>query len=159
MHVNVISFHAVLILCAGLILAPERAMAAKYYKWVDEDGVTHYSAQPPKKGEGEIIRVKSGQSSDKDSAMKRLEERRAKLQQDADKRNNPKSDPQEEADKRNAEINKKRCESFRKNLKIMTENSRVRMLDEKGESRVLPEEERQKKIKEAKDFIQENCQS
>lgn len=152
-------FVAALKLIAGMaiVMSTTAAMAAKYYKWVDESGVTHYSAQPPEAGKGEIIRVKSGQSSDKDAAMKRLEERRAKLQQDADARNNPKFDPQAEADKRNAEALKKQCENRRKNLKIMTENNRVRMLDENGESRVLPEEERQAKIKEAKDFISENC--
>lgn len=31
------------------------AQAARTYKWVDEDGVTHYSQYPPPEGEAEII--------------------------------------------------------------------------------------------------------
>ncbi len=133
------------------------SLAAKYYKWVDENGVTHYSAQPPAAGEGEVIKVKSGASSDKDQAMKRLEERREKLQQDAENRANPEKDLQAEADRLNKEAVQKRCENTRKNLKIMTESARVRELGPDGEGRVLPEEERQKRITEAQEFIKENC--
>ncbi|MCG8316143.1 MAG: DUF4124 domain-containing protein [Pseudomonadales bacterium] len=145
-------------IAVALALGANSSQAAKYYKWVDDDGVTHYSAQPPNKGEGEIIKVKAGASSDKESAMKRLEERRAKLQQDAENRANPEKDMQAEADRMNTEANKKACETNKKNLKIMTEHSRVRMLDKDGQARVLPEEERQASIKKAKEFIQQNCQ-
>lgn len=133
------------------------SLAAKYYKWVDENGVTHYSAQPPAAGQGEIIKVKSGPSSDKDQAMKRLEERREKLQQDAERRANPEKDLQAEADKKNAEALKEQCERTRKNLKIMKESARVRELGPDGEGRVLPEEERQQRVKDAQEFINQNC--
>lgn len=142
---------------AACCLSSSYVVAAKYYKWVDEKGVTHYSAQPPASGEGEVIKVKSGASSDKDAAMKRLEERRSRLQQDAKDRANPKTDEQAEVDKKNADIVKKNCKAYRKNLKVMTENSRVRMMDKNGEARVLPEEERQQKMQDAKKYIADNC--
>lgn len=36
------------------------AQAARTYKWVDEDGVTHYSQYPPPEGEAEIIEPSIG---------------------------------------------------------------------------------------------------
>lgn len=147
-----------LILVLALSLGAGSALAAKYYKWVDENGTTHYGTQPPATGQGEVIRVKSGASSDKDTAMKRLEERREKLQQDAERRANPEEDLQAEADRRNEEALKKQCEARKNNLKIMVESSRVRELTADGEARVLPEEERQQRIKETQEFIKENCQ-
>lgn len=36
------------------------AEAARTYKWVDEDGVTHYSQHPPPDGEAEIIQPSIG---------------------------------------------------------------------------------------------------
>lgn len=134
------------------------SLAAKYYKWVDENGVTHYSAQPPAAGEGEVIKVKSGASSDKDQAMKRLEERRSRLEQDAATRNNPEADAQAAADKANKEAAKQQCEQYRKNLKVMTENSRVKEMGADGEARMLPEEERQERIRKAQEFVKEYCQ-
>lgn len=142
---------------AACCLSSSYVVAAKYYKWVDEKGVTHYTAQPPASGEGEVIKVKSGHSSDKEAAMKRLQERRDRLQQQAEERANPQVDQQAAADKKNAEIVKKNCEAYRKNLKVMNENSRVRMMDKNGEARVLPEEERQQKMKDAKKYLSENC--
>ncbi len=38
--------------------------AARTYKWVDEDGVTHYSQHPPPDGEAEIINPSIGLPSD-----------------------------------------------------------------------------------------------
>ena len=38
---------AVLIALAMFVLALAPASAAEYYKWVDDDGVTHYSQEPP----------------------------------------------------------------------------------------------------------------
>lgn len=146
-----------IILVAICCVGSTQALAAKYYKWVDENGTTHYTANPPASGEGEVIKVKAGASSDKEEALKRLQERRAKLQEQAAARANPEVDPNAEAEKQNAEITKKNCEIYRKNLKTMQENARVRMLDDNGESRVIPEEERQTKMNKAKEYIQANC--
>ena len=132
-------------------------LAAKYYKWVDENGTTHYTSTPPTSGQGEVIKVKAGASSDKEAALKRLQERRSKLQEETEARANPEVDPNAEAKKKNAETTKKNCETYHTNLKTMQENARVRMADENGELRVLPEEERQEQMKNAKEYIQKNC--
>ena len=149
------SFQWLLIL--SLLLGSGTALAAKYYKWVDENGVTHYSAQPPAAGKGEVIKVQSGGSSDnKEAAMKRLEERRDKLEQK--KLSEKEQAAQAEAERLNKEATEKQCEQFRKNLTVMTQNSRVKLLGADGEARMLPEEERQERIKTAKEFIAQNCQ-
>ncbi|MDX1695740.1 MAG: DUF4124 domain-containing protein [Ketobacteraceae bacterium] len=143
------------LLMLSLCLGTGSALAAKYYKWVDEDGVTHYSAQPPAAGKGEVIKVQSGASSDKDAAMKRLEERRTKLEQN--NRSEDEKAAQAEAERLNREANQKQCEQYQKNLTIMTQNPRVKLIGADGEARMLPEEERQERMKKAREFIKENC--
>lgn len=44
----------------ALALAIGEAHATRTYKWVDEDGVTHYSQQPPPDGEAEIVEPSIG---------------------------------------------------------------------------------------------------
>ena len=143
------------LLMLSFSLGGSTAIAAKYYKWVDEDGVTHYSAQPPAAGQGEVIKVKSGASSDKESAMKRLEERRAKLEQD--KLSEAEREAQEEAKRQNQKAMEEQCEQYRKNLTVMTQNPRVKLIGADGEARMLPEEERQQRMEKARKFIEENC--
>ncbi|PIE41408.1 MAG: glycosyltransferase [Gammaproteobacteria bacterium] len=150
--ISALKIITVITCCTGSV----QTLAAKYYKWVDENGTTHYTAQPPASGEGEVIKVKTGASSDKEAAMKRLEERRAKLQQQTMQQNSPAAEDAETS-KRNAEITRKNCEIYQKNLKTMQEHSRIRITDENGEPKVLPEEERQQKINEAEEYIQKNC--
>src|SRR5690606_33223900 len=53
-----------------LVLISLSAEAAKFYKWVDKDGVTHYSAQPPAGTSAETLNLRTGQSSKNDSSGK-----------------------------------------------------------------------------------------
>lgn len=140
-----------------LLTAPPTALAAKFYKWVDANGSTHYTEKPPEPGVGEVINVDSATPSDKEEAMKRLEQRRAQLQEQIDKKNNPTVDPAAEANKKNQEIIKGNCDVYRKNLKTMTEHSRIKEMTDSGEARMLPEEERQERMKKAQDYINKNC--
>lgn len=140
-----------------LLTTPPTVLAAKFYKWVDANGSTHYTEKPPEPGVGEVINVDSGASSDKEDAMKRLEQRRTQLQEQVDKKNNPTVDPTAEAEKKNQEIIKSNCEVYRKNLKTMAEHSRIKEKTDTGETRMLPEEERQERMKKAQEYISKNC--
>lgn len=45
-----------------LLLAFSSSHAGKFYKWVDSEGVTHYSAQPPHDKPVQTVNVKTGES-------------------------------------------------------------------------------------------------
>lgn len=139
-------------LITGTLLAlsfSSGVQAEKYYKWVDAKGVTHYSAQPPKSGNAKLLKIRGGKSRSQFNPATR---------QVNDKASKPGFDAAKEADRLNKEAFQENCGHYRKNLKIMTENSRVKLLDDKGKARMLSEEERQAEIKQAKDYIKDHCQ-
>lgn len=52
----------------ALLVCSGAAQAARTYKWVDENGVTHYSQYPPPKGEWQVIEPDIALPSSADSA-------------------------------------------------------------------------------------------
>lgn len=47
---------------AVLAIAVDEVQAARYYKWVDENGVTHYGNRAPDDREAETINVRTGET-------------------------------------------------------------------------------------------------
>jgi len=60
-----------LLLCA----APVGAAAGKIYKWVDAQGITHYSQSPPAGREAEEINANSGDTASQEAAQEDLQSR------------------------------------------------------------------------------------
>lgn len=139
------------------LLSASGLYAAKFYKWVDEKGTTHYGANPPDTDTAVQINVKTGASSDQDKAIENLETQRKVAQEAREKSNNP--DPQAEAEARNKEIMKRNCEIQKQNLGQLQANRRVKETNEQGEVRFLSEEEINNRIKEVQKYISENCQN
>ncbi|MCU1759535.1 DUF4124 domain-containing protein [Pseudomonas sp. 14P_8.1_Bac3] len=122
-------------------------MAAQIYKWVDEQGVTHFDAQPPQGGEAATVVTPSSpagkpvappssntigdqQAIDK-SVKKQVAEQQARL--------------------------KVFCDQARTNLAQLQNNPRLRE-DVDGEMRRLTDEQRLERTHEAQKQIAENCQ-
>lgn len=140
-----------LILAAGLLLFQPLA-AQQYYKWVDDEGVTHYSAEKPEGKDASRVEAKNPPSSSQDKAMQRLEQQR---EQNQAAREAGEEDEQAEEDPQAA--NEENCEQHRKNLETLNQRSVVRREDpETGEKKTLDEEQRQAMIEKTKKAL-ERC--
>jgi len=143
-----------MIITSSLLLAMSAtAMASQVYKWVDAQGVTHFSAQPPLGQEATSINTATPQP--KPVA---IEEKKAaptfKDIADPEQAAIDKKVKQEIAAK---EVKRKQyCDEVRTNLAQLQNNPRVRMEIE-GEVRRLSEDERQSRISEAQKSISQNC--
>lgn len=143
----------------GALLATP-VMAAQYYKWIDEQGVTHYTETPPPetaKGATEV-KVQTRTPSGAEAAVENLQKQReaaTKSLTDAEKKKTPEKTSPSKADK--AE-NAERCKKLQANLVIMETNGRVSELDEKGEKRYLTEEEKTKRMDDARKQIKVLCE-
>ncbi|MDY6922010.1 MAG: DUF4124 domain-containing protein [Pseudomonadota bacterium] len=142
-------------LCLFLTLATG-AQAGKFYKWLDEDGVTHYGENPPDTETATVINVKSGASSDQQQAIDRLEAQR-KAAADEAKADVPTEE--DEIERRNREIMANNCKIQRSNLGQLKANRRVKTTDENGEVRYLDEQEIAQRIKEVQQYLDENCKN
>lgn len=122
-------------------------MAGQIYKWVDAQGVTHFSAQPPD-GTGATTVIKSPPPVGKPPAPPPAGTIGDQKAIDAQVK-------QQVADQE-AQL-KVFCEQARTNLAQLKNNPRVRE-DVEGEMRRLTDEERRQRIDETSKQIEEHCQ-
>jgi hypothetical protein len=143
-----------MMITSSLLLAMSAtAMASQVYKWVDAQGVTHFSAQPPQGQDADSINTatpppKPAVAEEKKAAP--TFESIADPEQAA-------IDEKVKQDVAAKEVERKKyCADVRTNLAQLQNNPRLRM-EVDGELRRLSEEERQSRISAAQKSIAENC--
>lgn len=143
-----------MMITSSLLLAMSAtAMASQVYKWVDAQGVTHFSAQPPQGQDATSVNTaapppKPAVAEEKKAAP--TFESIADPEQAAIDEKVKQDIAAKEAER------KKYCADVRTNLSQLENNPRVRT-EVDGEVRRLSEEERQSRISEAQKAIAENC--
>ncbi|POB01898.1 hypothetical protein C1949_15405 [Halopseudomonas oceani] len=134
-----------------LTLACSSAMATQLYKWVDEDGVTQFSQQPPADNQYQRMNVAPPpQPSSPTPQAPAEEETTATAGEPAQKQI---ANPEYEAELAAY------CESLRNRLTTMENNPRLRQTREDGTVERVTEEDRQAMISKAKADLQANCQN
>lgn len=134
----------------GLIMVSTNA--ATTYKWVDENGNVVYSQQPPEEGPYETIRTKNssktGVSSSTPSSSFATEVKKETEEQNLDRK------VEQEAAK-SEKLRADNCKAAKNNLETYTVYRRIK--NDQGEIIRLDDNERAKRIQEAKDAIKEFC--
>ena len=136
----------------GGLLFPSILWAEQYYKWVDDQGVTHYSEEKPENQDTSKVKAHNPPSSSQDQAMERLRQERKEQEQERQAAQEDK-----ENGKDSQAINQERCEKHRKNLETLNTTAQVRRKNpETGEMETLTQEERQAMIEKTKKAL-ERC--
>jgi hypothetical protein len=126
---------------------------AKIYKWVDENGKVHYGAEKPADTKAERIKVniQPATSTDKSDAD----------ESNTDGKDGEKSEKKPERLEGDAIIPKKEkamlCSKAKARVKSIQNSGRLRAYDEKGQSRILSDKERNKRLSSAKKDVKEYC--
>lgn len=152
----------------ALALGTSAAHAAKFYKWTDEKGVTHYTVDPPPAGaKASELRIKSRTQADAESPADAAPGAKGKGTPAAagkaapGKENGKPADAKKDAkkdDKANApERYAEKCKNLRSNLQSMQEHARVKV-QEGGEMRVLTEEEKSARLDATEREIRAYCE-
>lgn len=141
-----------MVIVGSLLLAlSSSTMAAQVYKWVDAQGITHFSAQPPQGQAAQTLNTVTPPPKPAAAAEPDASESSASLvDQEKIDRKVKQQVAEQEAER------KRYCETLQTNLAQLQNNPRVRV-EENGEVRRLKEEERQSRIAETKQKIEENC--
>jgi len=123
------------------------------YKWVDADGVTHFSARPPEGIEyqrintfSNVVQTVSPQSVGESDSDERT----------ANTGLMP-TLPEVEIQQPDPEVVAERCEQARSNLSWMTQRVRLNRENDQGQMEAISEEQRQQMIQQSRDFISEWC--
>ena len=128
--------------------------AAKYYKWVDEEGVTHYSERQPKEKKSKEIRTYAPSSSSKSTSGiidKKPEN------PDVGTAQTPPSTAPNEISIQKEKLNKNDCQKIRQSIEQLKNKRRIRTKGEDGEYSYLSKEEHQQKINDLKVRLKEEC--
>ncbi len=123
------------------------AAAEEIYKWVDEEGVTHFAAQPP---EGVTYERISGTSTPPASRAQESAHAEAEAP-----RGVPRMEVRETGP--DAEALAEQCEQARNNLALLAERGPVMLRDEDGSETVLDIEARDAFAAENQAFIDTWC--
>jgi hypothetical protein len=153
---------SVILAVASCVLAA--GVHAAMYKWVDEQGVTHYGEKPPPGRKAQPVQIRKAPAADpskeKDSPA-RLQEQEREFQQ----RRVDRLEKEREAEKEQARVRaeaqqmKKACIAARNNLEALNKDVPVYRLDEKGERRFVENKNRAAEIAQAKKEIGTYCKS
>ena len=126
------------------------AAADKVYKWVDQQGVTHYSEQPPADKKAVIAKIKLRQVESKATQPQTIESGNQAPQ--------PQSEVETALSTEGLAIQQKNCSSARNKLRALQNAGRVRQLDaDSGEYIYLPDEVKLAQIQQMSDYLRDKC--
>jgi hypothetical protein len=139
-------------LCSLLICQP---LSAAIYKWVDSNGVTQFSSTPPPKGDYNKVKEPPPPAKGTEDAAQRLQEKNKAFAKRREAAGKTASKEQEKA--RKAAEQARKCDKARANLNYFQTKARIRYTDKKGNTVIMPEDERQKRIKDMQTNIKKLC--
>jgi hypothetical protein len=132
-----------------IFLVPANAAT---YKWIDENGNVVYSQQPPEEGPYETIKTKTSPSTSR-STPPPASSFTTEVQKDQEERDLDRKVEQEAT--KSAQLRADNCNAAKHNLETYTVYRRIK--NDQGEVIRLDDNERAKRIQEAKDAIKEFC--
>jgi hypothetical protein len=149
--VEELNMKRVIILALAVALAP-LAGAQQLYKYVDKDGKTVYSDQPPPDVDSKQLRVSTGAASaPQKSAVERQKEGDKSRKDLADKSGKASDDAEKQAQ---AEA---RCQAARSNLQIYSEGGRVQKINAQGERELMTDQDLEAATVKARRDVDEAC--
>ncbi len=122
--------------------------ADEYYRWIGEDGVTHYGSRPPEGVQAEKISTYGGskRSPAKSSTYSTYDD------------DNKSQEGQTDEQKQAVAMRKEQCEQEKARLnKLQSPGTRIRMQSDDGSARYLTPEEVSQEINSSKEFINQAC--
>jgi uncharacterized protein DUF4124 len=132
----------------------QSTVSAEMYKWIDEDGNTHYTQSPPP-GDIQPDIIKAPPKVDSDSAIKSIKAREKKADELADNRKKSAEEAVKAEEK--AAKKKEHCERSKAQL-VKYQRPRISTMDEEGNVIRSTEEERQAGIKRIEEQIKKACE-
>lgn len=144
-----------ILLCASACLW-FTAATAEMYRWVDEQGQTHFSQVPPPSGGATRLAQPAADPVGNSDTVQQMNQQWQQLQDRRDERREQEQEQQE--DQQVQARRQDNCRAARNNLDVLQGPSN-RLIKAPGEDyRRLTEEERQERIRQAEQIIERDCQ-
>ena len=126
----------------------QNAFSAKFYKWTDEDGNTHYSDKVPDgETDTETVQVNTLKPSKTEHSLPEYTAGETKEL----------SKEQKEELKKQEENLIEVCNGLRSNIASLEKGGNIQILDDEGNQKSLNKEEQDAKLKQYKTQLDKNC--
>ena len=139
-----------------LLLTATLSYASGIYKWIDDDGQVHYSQTPPPNRPAELIQGAPPPANDPAAVRGNLQRQLDAFDERRAQRDEAFAEQKEKEEV--ARIKKQNCETARKNLANLRRGGNNAYMTPEGEVVRLTDEDRAKRIEDAKQGIEDNCE-
>jgi len=130
--------------------------AERYFKWVDRNGVTHYSETSPRDTQVTVVKVKAGRPSAESKMADTADISTTEATIGSSEKSQLMETPQ--PTEQQLEVQRSNCSKASRKLIALENAGRVRQLDEQtGEYRYLPNQEKLAEISKMREYLQSNC--
>ena len=147
----VIATLGMVILCCSTTV-----VAGKIYKWTDAEGNVHYGSEKPADADAEKMKVDTSLTG-VDRGAETLDNLKQKADDEAERIKEEGIPEQPPVPSLPMKEVKRRCQAARQDLAIIRSRGQLRERDEKGNTRYVGEEEKQRRIKAAEQQVREYC--
>jgi hypothetical protein len=134
----------VVISLAGCLFFSAHSLAASYYKWVDEKGVSHFSEHPPQTLPAEIVQTQTRVPPPENSDVPDPSSEEPVAASEPEPENHDNVDPA-------------RCEAEEARLRQLTSGARLRIKNEQGELIYLEADQIKQEIEKSRQAVRESC--
>ncbi len=129
---------------------------AEIHKWVDDNGITHYSEFSPSSEDNNVEQVEVDKTPENTEQKYQDMKKRVTKEMEIDEEQK-RLGKMSEQEKQEYEIMKKNCSLARQNIKVLQDKSNRKFKDSKGNVTFYDDETRAAKIKQAQDYVDKNC--
>lgn len=143
------------LLVLALALAAAPLASAQMYKYIDKDGKTVYTDQPPVNIDTKTLNIQTGTTSAAPAAQKSAVDRDKELQKGRDEVRDRAKKADELA--KQAEAREQACNAARSTYKTYADGGRIFKYDDKGERIVLGDEQIDAERERSKKEMDEAC--
>jgi hypothetical protein len=133
--------------------------ATPFYKWIDEQGATHYTQTPPPQKIVKKVVVSAHIPTDSATAIKNLDTvtQTDLKEDDAAEKADDKAKTAAKAEAARRAKNAPQCQQVRANLALLESGRRLRKVDAKGERSIVTEEQKVSETQQASAQIKKDC--
>ncbi len=144
------------IFITAIISTISAVSSAEVHKWVDENGLTHYSefAPPVQERQVEKVKIDKTPESASENYNKLIEKTSKQTELEEEEKRLSKMD---EFEQKEYKILKKNCQLAKQNINALKDKSNRKFKDSEGNITFYDDKTRQEKVKKAQDYLDKNC--
>ena len=142
-------------LSTAILFSSAAVLAEKIYKWTDAEGKVHYGSEKPADADAEKMKVNTDKTGVESGTA--LDDLKQQVDDEAERIKEEGIPAQPPVPSLSMKEVKKRCQAAKQDLATIQSRGQLRERDANGEIRYVSDEDKQRRIKAAKQQVREYC--